>query len=818
MNNAELDRHRPHDADLTATKAATATILKQKAKRSAARKSVKSAKQSPAVAAFMDAMEDAGLIPPDFIVNDDQIHRCGTKGKPHGQDGSYRFSLEPHPHGGFQNWRDGDEWINWRDGDEALSPEILAAFSAIREENVKAEAAERQQRHKEAASNAATAWNESPPAPADHPYLTRKKIQPHGARLRADGHLLLPLIDMDDKQIKSLHSISPDGDKRFLTGGEKKGNCSSIGKVTTETKTVVICEGFATGASIYEATGFPVIVAYDCGNLLPVAIKARKHLPNHRIILAADNDHETDGNPGMTKATEAAVAINGALAVPWSSGNAPAGQTDFNDLMMVEGMAAVQEAFKAAGYVGGQNSPIEAALAALPTDPGAVYQPKVLSLLRAVRMTDPAEWARIREKVKASGKVLMADFDKATDPAKEQSAEAGTLPSDDPWPDAVDGGELLDELATTIHRFVIADDESIQAAALWTLATYFVVVAKYYPILNVTAPEKRCGKTTLLEVISHLALRAMKTSNIATAALFRSIEKWRPTLLIDEVDAFLKQNEEARGILNTGVQPGGCVIRCVGDDHEPTSFDVSGFKALSGIGALADTLHDRSIPVRLRRKFPLEKVENIRHAKPEEFTVLRRKAVRFAEDNAARFATIRPVKIEALHDRANDCWEPLLQVAELAGLGWQMKAMSAAISLMSVEAETEGTNIELLAAVRRAFAVNEVDKISLAALTKTLVWEEGGHWSTYNKGDKPIVERQVSKRLKGFVGGAQPVKTKGLVYKALGNPAKEVAKGYHLDKFKDAFDRYLPPVTEEELNEWQEVTSGLQEGFQSIPI
>lgn len=182
-------------------------------------------------------------------------------------------------------------------------------------------------------------------------------------------------------------------------------------------------------------------------------------------------------------------------------------------------------------------------------------------------------------------------------------------------------------------------------------------------------PEKRCGKTVLLGVLARLSCRPLAVSNIAPAALFRALQLWQPTLLIDEVDAFLAEHEEARGILNAGfTRDTAFVIRCVGDDHTPTRFNVWGAKALCGIGKIADTLADRSIPLRLRRKMTGERTVKIRHADPGAFAELVGKLARFALDNrdAVRFA--RPAEIEGLNDRANDCWEPLLAVAEVAGV------------------------------------------------------------------------------------------------------------------------------------------------------
>ncbi|MBN0574116.1 hypothetical protein JTM30_35060, partial [Pseudomonas aeruginosa] len=158
---------------------------------------------------------------------------------------------------------------------------------------------------------------------------------------------------------------------------------------------------------------------------------------------------------------------------------------------------------------------------------------------------------------------------------------------------------LLDDVTHALARHVIADKETLRAAALWAAFTWLVDVVQVAPIANITAPEKRCGKSILLTALGKLANRPLQVSNIAPAALYRSIELWAPTLLIDEVDAFLAAYDDARGILNAGfTRDSASVIRCVGDDHMPTRFNVWGAKALCGIGKIADTLADRSIPLR----------------------------------------------------------------------------------------------------------------------------------------------------------------------------------------------------------------------------
>ncbi|WP_313305603.1 DUF3631 domain-containing protein [Stutzerimonas balearica] len=430
--------------------------------------------------------------------------------------------------------------------------------------------------------------------------------------------------------------------------------------------------------------------------------------------------------------------------------------------------------------------PIEGALAKIKQDPGTVFEADVLALLRQVREAEPARWARIRHAIKEAKTVSLADLDKLTSAASDAAVGSNELfPEVTLWPDPVDGAELLEDLAVIIRRHVIADPATVHAAALWTAFTWFVDVVNVAPIANITAPEKRCGKTVMLGVLARLACRPLAVSNIAPAALFRSLELWTPTLLIDEVDAFLAEHNEARGILNAGfTRDSAFVIRCVGDDHMPTRFNVWGAKALCGIGKIADTLADRSIPLRLRRKLPGERTVKIRHADPAAFAELTCKLARFAIDNREAIRTARPAEVDGLNDRANDCWEPLLAIAELAGGNWPRMARLAAATLHGLEEDTPSIGAELLASIRDVFDNRRADRLSTADLLATLAEDEEAPWAAWNRG-KPMTPHQLAKRLSEF--GIKPT-TQRIGYKT--------AKGYKREQFEDVFTRYLSADTQ----------------------
>ena len=376
-------------------------------------------------------------------------------------------------------------------------------------------------------------------------------------------------------------------------------------------------------------------------------------------------------------------------------------------------------------------------------------------------------------------------LDKLVASARKADENDGGLEDVDPWPDPIEPSELLDAIASTVRRFIVCDAETAHAVALWVAMTWFMDVVQIAPLAVITAPEKRCGKSLLLFLLGRLSCRPLTASNISPAALFRCIDAWSPTLLVDEADAFARENEELRGLLNCGhTRDGAYVVRTVGDDHTPRRFNTWGAKALAGIGKLADTLMDRAIVLELRRKLPHEQVERLRHAEPELFETLAEKLARFAEDYRDEVRRARPSLPESLNDRAQDNWEPLLAIADVAGCGWTDRARKVAQKLSGAEGPTMSTGTELLADIQEVFKTKRVDRISSADLIAALCDDDEKLWSTYNRG-KPISQKQVSKRLAEY-----SIRTKNV---RIGH---EQAKGFEVEQFQEAFSRYLSTPSE----------------------
>jgi putative DNA primase/helicase len=402
------------------------------------------------------------------------------------------------------------------------------------------------------------------------------------------------------------------------------------------------------------------------------------------------------------------------------------------------------------------------------------------------------EYEQVREVEAQRLGVRVGVLDKEVSIARRTQQEDGgkkaMFPTVEPWPEPVDGAELLNDLLDVIQRFIVCERETAITASLWCAFTWLVDSVQVAPLAVITAPEKRCGKSQLLNLIGMLSRRPLVASNISPAATFRVIEAHSPTLLIDEADSFFKENEELRGVINSGhTRQSAYVIRTVGDDHEPRQFSTWGAKAISGIGHLAETIMDRAVILELRRKLPSESVQRLRHAEPGLFNNLASRLARYADDAGSAIERARPELPEELNDRAQDNWEPLLAIADHAGGEWPQLARYTALKLSGAEQEAVSLTAELLADIREVFEHKKVDRLSTADLLQALNDDDIKPWATYNRG-KPMTPRQLAKRLDEY--GIQPRTIRA---------GYGTAKGFTLDKFEDAFSRYLTPTSTPEV-------------------
>jgi putative DNA primase/helicase len=314
----------------------------------------------------------------------------------------------------------------------------------------------------------------------------------------------------------------------------------------------------------------------------------------------------------------------------------------------------------------------------------------------------------------------------------------------DPWPDAVDGAALLDALAVAVRRYVVLGEAETVSVALWVLAVHAFDAYRIFPRLLITAPEKGCGKTTLLDVLRPLVPRPLAAANIKAAPLFRVIELMRPTLLLDEADAYARDDEDLRSVLNAGHHREGAVIRCVGDKHEPRQFSAWAPVALAAIGHLPGTIEDRAIIIRLRRRRPDEVVESLRLDRTGGLDELARKAARWGCDHAPSLARADPAIPARMVNRAADNWNPLLAVADLAGGNWPTRARQAATELTAEGNDHDSSRVALLADIREAFAKTRTDRLASEDLVAYLAALDDRPWPEWKTGS-----RSPRRRLRG---------------------------------------------------------------------
>ncbi len=276
----------------------------------------------------------------DTPIMDGQIHRVPLIGKPGGKDGAYCGYLDGVPSGWSQNYVTGEKSKFVSSGVQ-LTEEEKAKQRAEHARKLQEREAKRQRDYDVAANNAKRVLNNSFEADKNHAYLQEKGIKPYIARQNNYNQLVVPVQNIHG-DIRGVQFIEENGSKKFLSGIEKKGNFALLSEEAKDVSKALVCEGFATGASLHEATKLPVVVAFDAGNLEEVSKALAEKYTGIEITVCADNDQYKDNNIGLECAKKAALAVGGKLAVPQFTKEEQARKlTDFNDLHKAQGLDAV---------------------------------------------------------------------------------------------------------------------------------------------------------------------------------------------------------------------------------------------------------------------------------------------------------------------------------------------------------------------------------------------------------------------------------------------------------------------------------------------
>lgn len=399
----------------------------------------------------------------------------------------------------------------------------------------------------------------------------------------------------------------------------------------------------------------------------------------------------------------------------------------------------------------------------------------------------PVEYDRQRTAVARQMNVRASTLDKAVArarpaPPSVDAAELIIFPHRTQHPEPVsDIGAVLSSASELILSHMAMDQHWGDVVALWCLHTYAVDCFPVSPRLAVESPTHECGKSTLLNIVKELVCRPLKTSNIQPAGIFRIAEQYSPTMIIDEGDAFLHDNEPLRGILNSGHAKGDVVIRVEGDPLTPKPYKVFGACAFGLIGDLPPTLQSRSIACKLKRATAQEAAALVpfrTDRPPNACAEISAKFWRWAEDHRHVLSAADP-DTTGLINRRRDNWRILYAVADVAGGDWPDRVRAAAAAV-NRDPDALPQNLELLKDIRSIVmpAGRPIfDDISSTELLGTLVSLDSRPWSDWKAG-KPMTAKALAHELKPF---------------CIFPSSNGEKRGYDVATMVDAFVRYLDP-------------------------
>jgi hypothetical protein len=340
----------------------------------------------------------------------------------------------------------------------------------------------------------------------------------------------------------------------------------------------------------------------------------------------------------------------------------------------------------------------------------------------------------------------------------------------------------LDEVYIALGRYVIFPSEHARVAVtLWTAASHGIPAWDHATRLSIISPEKRCGKSRLLDVLIALSRLPLVTVNVSPAALVRSMDA-APTLMIDEADSIFgkraKEHEDLRGILDAGFQRNRPYTRWDMQSRSKEECATFGMAALASIGELPDTIMDRSVVVRMRRRANGEFVAPYRHRRDDPpLEALGRRLRAWVEERLTALMAAEPEM--PVEDRAADVWEPLVAIADVAGGDWPERARAACVAL-SEESETEpAISKQLLADIRQIFARGTEQALHTDTLIMRLT-TNSATWRSFSRNG--ITSRQVYRYLRPYGIEAKTVRENGVPN-----------WGFRAEYFHDAWRRYLEP-------------------------
>jgi Protein of unknown function (DUF3631) len=343
-----------------------------------------------------------------------------------------------------------------------------------------------------------------------------------------------------------------------------------------------------------------------------------------------------------------------------------------------------------------------------------------------------------------------------------------------PWPDAIEADHVATALAASLKRYVVLSDAAADAIALWILHTWLVDKFTITPRLAITSPTKGCGKTTVLRFLNQIVYRPKRAGSISPPALFRAVEQFHPTVILDETEKYIEHGSDLHALLNEGHCKGGTVLRVLGDKLELREFSVFAAVAFAANGRLPDDLEQRSIVIEMQRRLADEPVEELREDRAGHFRDLARMCARWADDADI---DLSDPDMGGLINRVADNWRPLFAIADAIGSDWPSRAREAAFALGQRENESIGPM--LLDDIKSTFDDRAMDRLSSADVCEALNAMEGKPWGDWKA--KGLTPNQLARLLKPF----------GIVTNTTIRVGSKTAKGYHRHQFEESWTRYL---------------------------
>jgi hypothetical protein len=401
---------------------------------------------------------------------------------------------------------------------------------------------------------------------------------------------------------------------------------------------------------------------------------------------------------------------------------------------------------------------------------------------REAAFAEIAELPRLTHetRLKEAAKRLGEDFEILFEEFEVYFA-ARSIPKElEPWSEAVDTAELLAEIAAKFRRYVVVSDAITAATALWVPFTYVVEIAVHAPKLLFHFPEKDAGKSTALGALRHMIQRPYAAVEATGAAVYRIVDRLKPTLLLDEADKLFQRNTMLAHIINASWTNGGQKIPRVGPGGVVVEYDPYGTQAIAMKGLnMPDTTLSRCIPCMIWPKLPTEVVEDFNYVDDDEFRTIRRKLTRWTVDNAAALRDANPKSAPGFNNRIRQNWRTLLAIADLAGGDWPKRARAAALELREEDSSEPTDGIKALVAMEQLLRGRE--KITSAKICAALTADPTSEWCNF-RGKGPISQTQFAALLKPYQ--IHPVKLTSL-------------NGYRREQFKTAFARLLRKSTQD---------------------